>query len=202
MATSAGPARPHHTMPRAVEAFQRFADALALAATYLAAACLFALTFLVLAEVALGILNRLFKVLRLDGLPKDIPIAWEYSAYLMGAAFMLGSGLTLRAGMHVRVELLLQGGKARQARRYELLSSLIGTLVTVLMAWTFTAFAIRSFLSTQLSQDSFTPLWIPQAPLALGAIVLALQMIARLLACVFGGPTENPAFRVVTSTTE
>jgi TRAP-type C4-dicarboxylate transport system permease small subunit len=197
MTTSTGQAPQSSSVPRAVEAFQRFADHLALAATYLAAACLFALTLLVLAEVGLGILNRLF-----SGLPKDIAIAWEYSAYLMGAAFMLGSGLTLRAGMHVRVELLLQGGKARLARRYELLSSLIGTIVAGLMAWTFTAFAIRSFLTNQASQDSFTPLWIPQAPLALGAIVLALEMIARLLACVFGGPTENPAFRVATSTTE
>ena len=84
MTTSTGPVATPHTVPRAVGAFQRFADALALAATYLAATCLFALTLLVLAEVALGILNRLFK-----GLPKDIPIAWEYSAYLMGAAFML-----------------------------------------------------------------------------------------------------------------
>lgn len=184
-------------LPRAFHAFQRFADAMALAATYLAALCLFALTMLVLAEVGLGILNRLF-----SGLPKDIAIAWEYSAYLMGAAFMLGSGLTLRAGMHVRVELLLQGGKARFARQYELMSSLVGTLVTCLMAWTFTAFAIRAFVTNQLSQDSFTPLWIAQMPIAVGAIVLALEMVARLLACLFGGPTENAAFRVATSTTE
>ncbi len=197
MTTSNGPVTTPIPVPRAVDAFQRFADTIALAATYLAAACLFALTLLVLAEVGLGILNRLFK-----GLPKDIPVAWEYSAYLMGAAFMLGSGLTLRAGMHVRVELLLKGGKARLARQYELLSALVGTIVTGLMAWTFTAFAIRSFLSNQASQDSFTPLWIPQAPLALGAIVLALEMVARLLACMFGGSPENQAFRAATATTE
>ena len=197
MSASNGPAIAEKSMPQAVDAFQRFADWLALAATYLAAACLFALVTLVIAEVALGMLGRVFK-----GLPRDIPIAWEYSAYLMGAAFMLGSGLTLRAGMHVRVELLLKGGKARHARRYETISSLIGVVVCSLLAWTFTAFAIRSFMSNQLSQDSFTPLWIPQAPLAIGAIVLAIEMVARLLACLFGGPTENEAFRISTSTTE
>ncbi len=197
MSASNGPGNADTSMPRAVDAFQRFADQLALAATYLAAACLFALTALVIAEVALGMLGRVFK-----GLPRDIPIAWEYSAYLMGAAFMLGSGLTLRAGMHVRVELLLKGGKARLARRYETISSLIGVIVCSLLAWTFTAFAIRSFMSNQLSQDSFTPLWIPQAPLAIGAIVLAIEMVARLLACLFGGPTENESFRIATSTTE
>lgn len=197
MTASTGPVPSPSSMPRAVDAFQRFADRLALATTYLAAACLFALTLLVIAEVLLGAFGRIFK-----SLPRDIPIAWEYSAYLMGAAFMLGSGLTLRAGMHVRVELLLKGGKARLARQYELISSLIGVVICSLLAWTFTAFAIRSFLSNQLSQDSFTPLWIPQAPLALGAIVLAIEMIARLLACVFGGATENEAFRIATSTTE
>ena len=118
------------------------------------------------------------------------------------AAFMLGSGLTLRAGMHVRVELLLKGGKARLARQYETISSLIGVFVCSLLAWSFTAFAIRSFVSNQLSQDSFTPLRIPQTPLALGAIVLAIEMFARLLACLFGGPTENENFRIATSTTE
>jgi TRAP-type mannitol/chloroaromatic compound transport system permease small subunit len=197
MTSSNGPGVADKSMPRVVDAFQRSADLLALSATYLAAACLFALTLLVLAEVGLGILNRLFR-----GLPKDIPIAWEYSAYLMGAAFMLGSGLTLRAGMHVRVELLLRGGKARLARQYEFMSALIGTIVAGLLAWTLTAFAIRSFLTNQASQDSFTPLWIPQAPLALGAIVLALEMVARLLACVFGAPPENSKFRASTSTTE
>ena len=184
-------------MPWAVDAFQGLADRLALATTYVAAACLFALVLLVMAEVILGMLGRVF-----SGLPRDIPIAWEYSAYLMGASFMLGSGLTLRAGMHVRVELLLKGGRARLARQYELASSLIGSVVCLLLAWTFTAFALRSFMSNQLSQDSFTPLWIPQVPLAIGAIVLAIEMIARLLACIFGGPTENEAFRVATATTE
>jgi len=194
---ASGPDTANSPMSRAAKAFQTFADAMALAATYLAALCLIALTLLVLAEVALGIMNRLF-----SGLPKDIAIAWEYSAYLMGAAFMLGSGLTLRAGSHVRVELLLKGGKARLARQYELLSSLIGVLVAGLLAWTFTSFAIRSFITNQLSQDSFTPLWIPQAPLALGAIVLALEMAARFVACLSGGATDNPAFRASTSTTE
>ncbi len=197
MSVANGPELAEKSMPRAVVAFQRFADRLALLTTYLAAACLFALVSLVIAEVVLGMLGRVFK-----GLPRDIPVAWEYSAYLMGAAFMLGSGLTLRAGMHVRVELLLKGGRARYARQYETISSLIGVVVCALLAWTFTAFAVRSFMSNQLSQDSFTPLWIPQAPLALGAIVLAIEMLARLLSCLFGGPTENEAFRIATSTTE
>jgi TRAP-type C4-dicarboxylate transport system permease small subunit len=197
MTASTDPEPAKSSMPRAVDAFQRLADRLALATTYLAAACLFALVALVIAEVLLGLLGRLFK-----GLPRDIPIAWEYSAYLMGAAFMLGSGLTLRAGMHVRVELLLRGGRARFARQYETISSLIGAIVCSLLAWSMTAFAIRSFLTNQLSQDSFTPLWIPQVPLALGAVVLAIEMVARLLACLCGGPLENEALRVATSTTE
>jgi TRAP-type C4-dicarboxylate transport system permease small subunit len=180
-----------------VSRFQRFADLVALAATYLAALCLAALVLLVLAEVLVAFLSRMSAKF-----PSSIPIAWEYSAYLMGAAFMLGSGLTLRAGMHVRVEMLIQGGKGRHARIMELLSSIIGTMVSVLLAWTFSVFAIRSYLTNQLSQDSFTPLWIPQAPLAIGAIILALEMVARLLACLTNRPVDNEAFRISTATTE
>jgi TRAP-type mannitol/chloroaromatic compound transport system permease small subunit len=191
-ATQAVPRRPD-----LFSRFQRMADVLALAAAYAAAACLAALVLLVLAEVAVSFLSRFSA-----RIPSNIPIAWEYSAYLMGASFMLGTALTLRAGMHVRVELLIQGGKGRHARIMELLSSMIGAVLAITLAWTFTAFAIRSFTSNQLSQDSFTPLWIPQAPLAIGAILLAIEMVARLFACLLGRAVDSEDFRVSSSTTE
>ena len=110
--------------------FRRAADAVALAAAYAAALCLAALVALVTAEILLALLSRVFR-----SLPPGISIAWEYSSYLMGIAFMLGSGLTLRAGMHVRVELLLRAGNGRYAQLFEVISALIGTIFTGLLAW-------------------------------------------------------------------
>ena len=43
----------------------------------------------------------------------------------------------------------------------------------------------------QLSLDSYTPLWIPKTGLAVGAILLAIQMIARLIRSLTGIPTED-----------
>lgn len=172
---------------------QRIADGIAVVATYLAALCLALLVAMVLAEVLLALLSRVF-----PKLPSGIGVAWEYSAYMMGISFLLGSGLTLRAGMHIRVELLLRSAGGRHARLYEFISGLIGAVFTVLFAWSLVAFTIQSYRSGQVSGDSLTPLWIPQAALAAGAIILALEMCVRLLAVIQREPLEDRSFGVAT----
>ncbi|MGL4494597.1 MAG: TRAP transporter small permease subunit, partial [Beijerinckiaceae bacterium] len=157
-------------------AFRRAADRVAVAAAMVAVLCLAALVALVTAEIAMGLASKLFR-----NLPPGIGIAWEYSSYLMGVSFLMGSGLTLRAGMHIRVELLLRAGNGRHARFFEIVAALIGTLFTALLAWSLVKFTMQSFTSGQVSGDSLTPLWIPQAALSAGAAVLFLQMALRLV---------------------
>jgi TRAP-type mannitol/chloroaromatic compound transport system permease small subunit len=173
---------------------QRIADGLSLAASYLAVACIVALAGLVLAEIVVALLARL-----VPGVPSGIGIAWEYSAYLMGGAFMLGAGMTLRAGLQIRVELLLRAGQGKYARLLEFSSSLIGAIVTVFLAWSMVAFTLRSYSFGEVSQDSFTPLWPAQGLLALGAVVLALQMIARVLSCMLGHKVDKPELGAATA---
>ena len=111
----------------AFAALQSAVDRIAVAATWAAAGCLTLLLVMVLCEILVGILSRLS-----PSFPSSVGFAWEYSAYLMGAAFMLGSGLALRAGMHVRVELLIAAGGRRYARHLEIASAAIGTAFAVL----------------------------------------------------------------------
>lgn len=177
----------------AFAAFRRLADAIAIAAANAAALCLAGLVALVSAEIVLALASRL-----VPSLPPGIGIAWEYSSYLMGTAFMLGSGLTLRAGMHIRVELLLRAGKGRHARLFELVSALVGTLFTGLLAWSMTMFTWRSLTSGQVSGESLTPLWIPQGALTVGCLVLLLQMVLRLFAAVLGEPLEDSSLGIAT----
>ncbi|HEX9859277.1 MAG TPA: TRAP transporter small permease subunit, partial [Paracoccaceae bacterium] len=99
---------------------ESIADGLALVAAFMAAACIVALTGLVLAEILVSLLARF-----ITAMPPGIGIAWEYSAYLMGGAFMLGAGMTLRAGQQIRVELLLRAGRGRFARGMEIASCLV-----------------------------------------------------------------------------
>lgn len=178
---------------RAFARFRSAADAIALASAHAAVLCLAALVALVSAEIVLALLNRFFK-----SLPPGIGIAWEYSSYLMGIAFLLGSGLTLRAGMHVRVELLLRAGKGRSARVFEWMSAFIGLAFTALLAWSLFRFTLQSYMSSQVSGESLTPLWIPQSGLTLGAAVLFLQMLLRFVAVVLDEPLEDKSLGIAT----
>jgi TRAP-type mannitol/chloroaromatic compound transport system permease small subunit len=169
------------------------ADWIALIAAFLAAACIVALTGLILAEIFVAFLSRF-----IPAVPAGIGVGWEYSAYLMGGAFLLGSGMTLRAGQQIRVELLLRARNGQYARLMEILSAVLGSAITLFLAVTLVQFTWRTFVSGEVSQDSFTPLWIPQVALSVGAIVLALQMVVRTIASLTSGPLERPELGAAT----
>lgn len=169
------------------------ADGIALAAAFLAAACIVALTGLILTEIAVAFTARF-----VPSMPAGIGIGWEYSAYLMGGAFMLGAGMTLRAGQQIRVELLLRAWDGRFARWCELASCLVGTATTVFLGVTMCQLTLRMFASGEASQDSFTPLWIPQSALTVGAIILAAQMVLRTLACIVNARVDRPELGAAT----
>lgn len=126
----------------------------------------------------------------LSFVPSSTGIGWEYSAYLMGAAFLLGSGMTLRAGLQLRVELVMSSNRPRLVRLLEIVSSALGTAVTCALTWWLLGFTMRTYGYGEVSQESFTPLWIPQAVLTLGAAVLAFQMSARLVSALAGNPVN------------
>lgn len=182
-----------HTL-RPLAVLEGIADGLSLAAAFLAAACIVALTGLILTEISFAFLARF-----IAGVPSSIGIGWEYSAYLMGGAFLLGAGMTLRAGQQIRVELLLRARGGKYNHILELASCIVGTLICGFLAYTLVEYALRTFRFGEVSQASFTPLWIPQAVLAVGAIVLALQMITRTLVCLFGGRVDRPELGAATA---
>lgn len=176
-----------------IAAIRKAADTIAVWSAYAAVLCLAALVALVTAEIVMALLSKLFR-----SLPPGIGIAWEYSSYLMGVSFLMGSGLTLRAGMHIRVELLLNAGNRRHARLFEIIAAAIGTSFTALLAWSLMLFTMQSFSSSQVSGDSLTPLWIPQAALSVGAAVLFLQMALRLLSAIMNEPLEDKSLGIAT----
>lgn len=183
-----GTDHPVNTGPRAlIAALQRAADLASLAGAWLAGLCIVGLTLLVLIDTIMAFISRY-----VPAFPSGTGIGWEYSAYLMGAAFLLGSGMTLRAGLQLRVELLLSVGGGRFVRVIESMAALLGCVVTVPLTVWLAQFAHRTWTYGEVSQDSFTPLWIPQLVLAIGAGILAFQMVARLFTTLAGQPVDNP----------
>lgn len=175
-------------------ALQGAADRVSLAGAWLAGACIAGLTLLVLLDTLLASASRY-----LPAIPSGTGVGWEYGAYLMGAAFLLGAGLTLRSGLQLRVELLMNAGQGRLAYILELASSVLGTAVTVSLTIWLTQFTLRTYGYGEVSQDSFTPLWIPQMVLSTGMGILAFQMIARLVSCLAGNPVNKPELGVATA---
>lgn len=157
---------------------------------WLGAACLVALTCLMLGEVLVRALSEVF-----PWVPADIPIAWEYSSYLMAAAFTFGAAMTLRAGGHIRVTLVLSRVGPATRRWLEAVLAALGVAFTGFLAVAMVNFTWRSFTSDQVSLSSATPLWIPQALVTFGICLLVLQFLARFFQALFGLPLEDLSMR-------
>jgi TRAP-type C4-dicarboxylate transport system permease small subunit len=157
---------------------------------WLGAACLVALTGLMLGEVLVRALSEVF-----PWVPADIPIAWEYSSYLMAASFTFGAAMTLRAGGHIRVTLVLARVTPATRRWLEAVLAALGVAFTGFLAVAMVNFTWRSFSSDQVSLSSATPLWIPQALVTFGICLLVLQFLARFFQALLGLPLEDVTMR-------
>lgn len=161
-------------------------DRLAKLDGWLGALCLVLLCVLMIAGIVVRTLSTV-----VSWLPKDIPIAWEYSSYLMAVTFTFGAALTLRAGGHIRVRLLLSNASPPFVRVLEGISAAAGFLFAAFFSIAMTHFAYQAFETGERSLASNTPLWIPQGLVAFGAVLLALQLLARLGQVCLGEPVED-----------
>ncbi len=157
---------------------------------WLGAGCLVTLTALMLAEVLVRALSNIF-----PWVPADIPIAWEYSSYLMAATFTFGAAMTLRAGGHIRVTLVLARVSPATRRKMETVLALMGVCFCGYLAWAMAYFTWRSFDSGQTSVSSGTLMWIPQAFVSFGIVLLTVQFVARFFQAALGLPLEDLSMR-------
>src|SRR5215213_6827338 len=101
---------------------------------WIGAACLITLTLLMLAEITVRALSNF-----VSWVPADIPVAWEYSSYLMAACFTFGGAMTLRASGHIRVTLVLGRLQPAARRLLEIAASLVATCFVGFLARTIQA---------------------------------------------------------------
>jgi TRAP-type C4-dicarboxylate transport system permease small subunit len=160
---------------------------------WLGVLCLVSLTALMIAEVLVRALSNVF-----PWVPADIPVAWEYSSYLMAACFTFGAAMTLRAGGHIRVTLVLARVSPRVRRAMEVVLAALGTFFCGFLGWSMAYFTWRSFDAGQTSVSSGTLVWIPQAFITFGVLLLTIQFAARFLQAMFGLPLEDLNMRAGT----
>lgn len=156
-------------------ALRRFLDSLYSAGVALAALCLVAMLCVIVAQM----------VARWSAV--TFPGSTEYAGYLMATASFLAFAGALNSGSHIRVGLFLT---ALGHHRFwgELWCLLISSVASSYLAF----YAVRLvYWSRRLGdvsqgQDA-TPLWIVQAPMALGAILLAIAFIDNLVTLILRG---------------
>ena len=153
---------------------------------WLGALCLVLLTMLMLAEVIVRALSNV-----LPFVPAHIPVAWEWSSYLMAATFTFGAAMTLRAGGHIRVSLLIGNVPAGVRRVVEVACAAIALAFMAFLAAAMVKFTYGSFERGQTALSSNTPLWVPQAVVTFGMALLALQLLGRLIQALLGLPFED-----------
>jgi TRAP-type C4-dicarboxylate transport system permease small subunit len=177
---------PNAGAPQPLRAILDGIDVLGRLDGWMGAACLVALAGLILAEVAVRALSDFF-----PWVPADIPVAWEYGSYLMAAAFTFGAAMTLRAGGHIRVTLVLARVTPATRRWVETVLAGLGAAFTGFLAYAMVNFTWRSFVSGQVSISSESPLWVPQTLVTFGICLLVLQFVARFFQAALGLPLED-----------
>jgi len=155
----------------------RCLEALSDAGGYAAGITVFGLTLL----IAAGVFSR--RVLGSPLLSVD-----EVSGYLLLAIVFLGLAHTMKAGGHIRSDIVLAHVPAGVRGGLEVLATLLAFLFALALAggnWVLVAeYYGRGTLSFKYLQ---IPLWIPASLLVVGVILLLLQLVARFLRQVARG---------------
>ena len=163
--------------------FLRAVDGLCRWAAYASAAILAALFVLGFVEI----LSR--KILNYS-----IPIALEYSQYMLVILMLGGSAWALREGGHIRVTLLLQALGPRARRVVDFAATTFALIISLFLTRAFIAFTIVTYERGSRSFfPSETPLAWPQTAVAFGISLISLALVARLIRLVIGEAPESAA---------
>ncbi|MGE0735534.1 MAG: TRAP transporter small permease subunit [Alphaproteobacteria bacterium] len=121
----------------------------------------------------------------------SISFAWEYAGYALGTMLFTGAAYTLRSGTHIRVSFLLNMKARGFGRALDFCGTLFGLACTIYLAYAMVLLTVKSGIGNSVSSlPSQTPMVIPQTLVAAGAVLLALQMFARLLRFFLGQPPD------------
>jgi TRAP-type C4-dicarboxylate transport system permease small subunit len=140
--------------------------------------------------VALAVIVLISVICRLLGF--SIPGLTAYAGYCMAASSFLALAYTFEHGGHIRVSILLQRLHGTARWLAELWCLAVGSFLAAYLAWYGIKMVRVSIAIGDVSQAAdATPLWIPQLGMALGASVLAIALIDRLVAVARGAPLET-----------
>jgi len=130
--------------------------------------------------VAIAALVILQVVARLLG----IVLTWtpEFAGYAMASSSFLALAYTFNTNGHIRVGMLLNALSPRARRWLDIPCLIVGLWIVGYFAWSTVVMTWQSYEFNSMGQGSFpVPLWVPQLPMALGTVALAVALADNLL---------------------
>lgn len=158
-----------------------FLDRLYVASGVLGAVSIGFIALLVLAQIG----GRLLEI--------SVPGADDFTAWLMAAVAFFSLAHTFRHGAHIRIGLLLDHVRGNWKKGIELFCLAVALAISA--AFTYAAFNLvyDSWRFNEVGQGLVSiALWIPQLPMALGALVLTIAILDDLAEMLAG---RTPAYR-------
>jgi TRAP-type C4-dicarboxylate transport system permease small subunit len=141
----------------------------------LGCAILLAMMFIIVADVAL-------RNLAIPGLPQGLAWSNEISELMLYLITMCVAPWLLRQGQHIRVDIVLQALPPQLAWYFEWVGDAIGLACCAVIAWYGTQAAWSSYQSGAVNIKTLvTPEWWALAPLPLVFVLLAIEMIFRMI---------------------
>lgn len=121
-----------------------------------------------------------------------IPSTEDFSGYLLAAASFLALAYTFRHGSHIRVTLLIHLLSSALQRKLMYLVLVIFALITGYGAYHLCYLVYESWSFHELSQGYIAvPIWIPQLPMALGAVLFFIALVDDIVSSLLG---HTPTF--------
>jgi TRAP-type C4-dicarboxylate transport system permease small subunit len=172
---------------------RRFLDTLYRVTLWLSALCLLTIALMVGMQIAARLLDSALTILYLPRTGFIILSLNEICGYLLAAASFLGLAGTLKAGVHIRVTMLL-GALSESARRtVEIWAFGFAAFASAYMTWNLGSFAWVSFRFHEISSGVVkVPLAYPQASMAFGTLILTVALLDELVEVATRG---RPSFR-------
>ncbi len=138
-------------------------------------AVLMAMTIIIVADVAL-------RNVAVPGLPRGLAWSNEISELMLYLITMCVAPWLLRQGQHIRVDILLQAVPRQLAWYFEWVGDVVGFACCVVIAWYGAHAAWSSYVSGAVNIKTLvTPEWWGLAPLPFVFVLLAIEMIFRMV---------------------
>jgi len=150
-----------------------------MASGYLSGMSILMITLLIVAQV----IGRLFGFI--------VPSAEDFAVYSLASATFFGLAYTFHEGGHIRVSLAIKSLPPKVRKFQEGAILIFASVLSIFMAFYMTHLAWESYIFEEVSYGYVPiPLWMPQVPVALGAIMFAIAILDDLV-CMLQGKTPK-----------